>query len=371
MKSIHSGRLERWLGPQGIAELSRLGRGWYGPPIHLLDVPGSVRVCGDGDFVGTFERGYFASSFDVLSEHLKRLARGRASHGQFGSGFAGVADYLYKVKQGYSQKLSYSKAPTGTGTGAPWSAWRITGSPSFPGQGTSPAIDGSGVVCTAATAGALPYNNPATGTMHLTTVEGNWSSSNLSNMLIYDRLWHVGKTMSSVATEAVNTNNLPTRYTNTVAGSVDSVEGNFVFASVEVTLGATAHNWTVCKYTNQGGVTGQSLPSFAGVASSGADRVDHTGPGYWFAPLASGDTGIKNLTQMQCDASVTGTLNFAIGHPIGFCYFPVSQLWFPQDWITNRNQAPRVFDNACLAVLWLSTIGGGQGQMTIELTNAP
>jgi hypothetical protein len=32
---------------------------------------------------------------------------------------------------------------------------------------------------------------------------------------------------------------------------------------------------------------------------------------------------------------------------------PVANLTFPFNWLTNRNQAPRIFDNACLALLVL------------------
>jgi len=58
------------------------------------------------------------------------------------------------------------------------------------------------------------------------------------------------------------------------------------------------------------------------------------------------------LTQMQCDAAVaTGVIWFMIGHPIGFMSFPVASSMLPFDWLTNRNQAPRVFNDACLALL--------------------
>ena len=44
----HSDRLERWLGTERIEKISRNMKGWHGAPIHLLDCPGSVRVCADG-----------------------------------------------------------------------------------------------------------------------------------------------------------------------------------------------------------------------------------------------------------------------------------------------------------------------------------
>jgi hypothetical protein len=75
----------------------------------------------------------------------------------------------------------------------------------------------------------------------------------------------------------------------------------------------------------------------------------------WFAPLANGDVGVKALTQMQCSASVaTGLINFVIGHPIGFMSFPVINSVIPFDWLTNRDLAPRIFNDAYLALLEIS-----------------
>ena len=81
------------------------------------------------------------------------------------------------------------------------------------------------------------------------------------------------------------------------------------------------------------------------------DRLDHP-TAQWFAPLESGDVGIKALTQMQCSAAVaTGAINFVIGHPLGFCLFPIINAILPFDWLTNRDQAPRIFDSACVQFL--------------------
>ena len=71
--SVHSGRLERWLGRDRIEHLSGHMRGWYGPPICLLDCPGSVWMGKDGDFVGDFDRGFFHSAADGMRDYLRRL----------------------------------------------------------------------------------------------------------------------------------------------------------------------------------------------------------------------------------------------------------------------------------------------------------
>jgi len=156
--------------------------------------------------------------------------------------------------------------------------------------------------------------------------------------------------MNSTATEAVT--GVPTRYQSTTATDENYIGDNFGFIEVGTTaLAATAHNWTVCQYVNQTGTGTATLPSVTGNSGAIVDRLDQPLQ-QWFVPLASGDVGIRNWTQMQCSAAVaTGLINFCIGHPIGFMSFPVINSVLPFDWLTNRDQAPRIFDNACLAFL--------------------
>lgn len=343
MKSTHSDRLERWLGKDRIDYISRSMRGWYGPPIHLLDVPGSVRVCGDGDFIGPFERGYFWSAIDALREAYKRAAR--VPPGTLYAGFASISDALARASSGEGQMRVFNKiGPTGV-VAVTSSLWRVGPQPV---AGTAPANAPGGTAFTSASNGALGLANPETGTLHL--VGADVSASVINNsLLLYDLIFGCNKTMNSIAAETVT--GTPTRYQNTTAGTPDYVGGNFLFIQVGGTaLAATAHNWTVCTYTDQDGAS-STMPSLVGNASAIIDRLDHPVQ-QWFAPLAAGGVGIRTLTQMQCDAAVaTGVIWFMIGHPIGMMSFPVINSMLPFDWLTNRNQAPQIFNNACLAFL--------------------
>src|SRR3990167_276935 len=91
-RSTHSGRLERWMGAESIERISKAMKGWYYRPIHILDVPGSVRVGADGDFVGPFERGnYFSAMDSYLEFHAREV---RASYPRMMAGFASISDAL-------------------------------------------------------------------------------------------------------------------------------------------------------------------------------------------------------------------------------------------------------------------------------------
>jgi hypothetical protein len=355
VKPIHADRIERWLGAEKVAHLRAcmgadkpVGRGrWYGRPINLRDVPGSVWITADGDFVGTFGRGGFASALDHLEDHLKRVwrASGHVQHGYARAGFASISDALSRASQGYSQRRPFNKVgPTGV-VGVTSTLWRVGPQPA---AGAAGAAAPGGTAHTSANTGAIAYANPAAGTLHL--VGADVSASVINNsLLLYDRLFSVAKTMNSTATEAVT--GVPTRYQSGTSTVDDYIGDNFGFIEVGATqLAATAHNWTVCTYTDQASAA-STLPSVTGNSAGIVDRLDQPVQ-QWFVPLESGDVGIKAWTQMQCSAAVaTGAINFCIGHPLGFMSFPVINSLLPFDWLTNRDQAPRVFDNACLAFL--------------------
>lgn len=364
-RSVHSGRLARWLGEDRVEHLSRAlcpigGPSWYGPPIHLLDVPGSVRVCQDGDFIGPFDRGLAASALDALWDHLRRL-RVRVSPTQLYAGFPSLDVALSRGSQGFQQSLGGAinkVGPTGV-TGVTSTLWRVGPQPA---AGAAGSAAPGGRAPTDATTGALAFENPASGTLHL--VGADMACSVIGNsLLLYDRLFDVAKTMNSTATEAVT--GVPTRYQSSTPANPDYAGGNFLFIEVGGTaLAATAHNWTTCLYRNQAGTDNQTLPSVAGVSGAIVDRLDQPTQ-TWFCPLATGDTGVMDLAQMQCSASVaTGAINFVIGHPIGFLAFQLINCMLPFDWLTNRSLAPRIFDNACLSFLEINKPGTGSTTYT-------
>ena len=343
-------------------------RGWYGRPICLLDVPGSLWITKDGDFVGHVAGGYFGSMYDFAEDRLRRVWResGRLQHGYANAGFASLSDALLRATQGYRQRASFQKAGTAGVVAVTSSLWGVGPQPA---AGAAPAGAPGGTAQTSATTGAMPFTNPASGTTHLTGADmvGNVGAQTL---LLYDQIFGVAKTMNSAATEAVT--GVPTRYQSVTASAEDFIGDNFGFIQVGGTqLSATAHNWTVCTYQDQGNAA-STLPSIAGNSGGIVNRLDQPA-GQWFAPLASGDYGIRNWTQMQCSASVAnGVIWFMIGHPIGFHCMPVLNLMTPFNWLTNRDPAPRVFDNACLSLLEITRTATGAQTYNgnLQFTNA-
>lgn len=350
--STHSGRLERWLGPQAEV-LSAMGKGWYGPPIPLIGVPGGVYLRGGehgGDFVGPIEGGYFGNLYDFACQRMRAALRrtGRRSVYTTHAGFSSLGDLIAEATSGGKKRIFiYNKTGVTGVTGSTSSLWYEG---STPAAGMTAAGAPAGTAHVSSDTGGFSFSNPSgTDSQHFTRWD-SWASVASNTLLLYDRLFAVEKTMNSTATEAVT--GVPTRYQNTGSGA-DSAAGNFLFIECRATLSGVAHNWTVCEYTDQNGNTGVSLPSVTGNSGCIAKRLDMPTQ-TWFCPLDTGDTGILNITQMQCSANiVAGNIAFVIGHPIAVLAHPIINMVWTLDGVTGAFNLNRIFDDACLAFLEL------------------
>jgi hypothetical protein len=347
--STHSARLERWLGTEQVEGLSRAMQKWYGPPIPVGNTPGAVYAHAGGDFSGPIRGGGVVGFTDfVLTRVRQAVKRMSRRQGTFlAAGFSSLSDLISEATAGGKRRdYTFQKVgPTGVAN-VTSTLWRLGNQPA---AGTTPSAAPGGNAPDDATTGAFPFTNPTSGdTQHIVsanvlgTVAGN-------SLLLYDRIFHVAKTMNSSATEAVS--GVPTRYQNTTLTAADSIAGNFLFVEVGGTaLAATAHNWTTCTYKDQADAA-STLPSLTGNSGAIVDRLDHP-TNQWFAPLETGDSGIKALTQMQCSALVaTGAVNFVIGHPIAWMPCPIANIIIPNDYINTAFNLARIFDDACLAFL--------------------
>lgn len=354
MQHTHSDRLERWLGAEKVAQVSRAmcnpAAKWYGKPIAVHGVPGKVYATKDGDFIGAIDAGYEVSAMDRADDIVRRAVRrerARMAHikrRQLGA-ITSLDEAIAAYFGGGNRSFSLLKSGTTGVVGATNTLWFVG---SQPAAGAAAAAAPGGTVPTDATTGSWPFDNPSVGTQHY--VFGNPIASVAANtLLLYDRLFSVTKTMNSTATEAVT--GVPTRYQSVTPGAADYAENNFLMIECRTVLPATGHNWTTCTYVDQDGNAGATLPSVTGNSANIVNRLDQPA-GSWFCPLASGDHGIKNLTQMQCSAAVaTGAIDFTIGHPIAFMPCGIANFVCEKDGLTTSISLERIFDDACLALL--------------------
>lgn len=359
MRPTHSQRLETWLGAGTIQHLQLAMKGWYGPPIALAGVPGEVFVTRDGDFHGRITEGEHCHFFERVVDWRKRISRGiRIATGperrlQLNAGFASLSDLIAEASAGKRYEWYFQKVgPTGVANVSS-SLWRIGNRPAV---GSAPSGAAGGTAFTDASTGALAFANPTGGdTQHFVAAEAMASVAG-NTLLLYDLIYGCAKTMNSVANESVT--GVPTRYQSSTATAADYAGGNFMFIQVGGTaLAATAHDWGVagganeCLYRNQAGTDNTVMPVLTGNASAIVDRLDHP-TNQWFCPLAAGDTGVMDLAQMRCSATVaTGVIWFMIGHPIAFLPCPIVNLMCAVDGINTAFNMARIFDDACLALL--------------------
>lgn len=338
----HASRIERLLSMDGATkgELERLSsnmKGWYGGPIPVLGVSG-LQVHGDGDF--SFSKG--PNRIDRFQAYLRRVVR-EASKSKFNAGFA-TMDALIAAATNPAKRRDFAFQKLGT-TGAQGfssSLWSCAGTPA---AGAAGAAAPGGTVPTDATLGSFTFANPAGGcTQHVANALAYATVAN--TLLMADRLFSVGKTMASVATEAVTGD--PTRYQSLVLADPNYIGGNFLTIEARVVLAATAHNHTVVQYLDQAGNL-QTMPLLAGISAAAVNRLDHAG---WFCPLAAGSTGVKALRQMQHSASLaSGSLDYAIHHPLA--WWPLSFVAFmmPFDNVNTMINLTRIFDDACIELI--------------------
>ncbi len=307
----------------------------------------------DGGFRGHLREGRFDNlvhaSWARTLRGLQTIERAaRRNRGKMNAGFSSLSDLISEATAGAKRREFQFLKNGATGVVAVTNS--LWGLGAMPPAGANASNAPGGDAPTDATTGAFPFTNPTGGdTQHfvsgypLASVAGN-------TLLLYDRLFAVNKTMASTATESVT--GVPTRYQSSTPANADYAGGNFLFVEVGGTaLAATAHNWTTCLYRNQAGTDAQTLPSLTGNSGAIVRRLDHP-VGQWFAPLATGDTGVMDLNQMQCSASVaTGVINFVIGHPIAWMPCPVINMVCVSDGINSAFNLARIFDDAALAFL--------------------
>lgn len=361
-RHVHPDRLERWLGPAHVATISRAmregggpGQRWHGGPIHVQGVPGEVWATRDGDFIGHLRAGAEATRREWMEDTFRRRRRrlddvihrwAVRQMGQAAAGYTSLSDFISEMSaSGKTKPVNVLKSGT-TGVAASTnSLWRVG---SMPAAGAAASAAPGGIAPTNATTGALPILDVSPDYQYL--VAGDvLATVSAQTLLMYDRIFAVAKTMNSTATEAVT--GVPTRYTSNTSTDVDYAGGNFLFIECGTALAATAHNWTTCTYVDQDGNAGATLPSVTGNSGNIINRLDQP-TGTWFAPLASGDSGIDSLTQMQCSAAVaTGAIDFVIGHPIAWMPCALANFVTPWDVTDRPGRLVRIFDDACLAFL--------------------
>lgn len=177
-------------------------------------------------------------------------------------------------------------------------------------------------------------------------------------MLVDMQCYWPGISMN-VATAQTLTGTPTLRYANGV--------GCRLYNVITTASGATAHNIAV-SYTDQGNAAGNTLPvTVACTASAIAGHITHSGTAannYGpFLPLASGDTGVRNVATVTISAaSGAGVSALVLARPLAQIPIVTASVYAERDLLNQLPSLPQIQDGACLT--WLYFAGAATGAST-------
>lgn len=226
-----------------------------------------------------------------------------------------------------------------------YSCWKYDG---FPGPGANPTTVAAP---TKSTDGSLQGITNAGGGREKQLLAAQIVTSqpgDVSCILLYDRLLHIGGLDGTVTTAQTVGGSL-TRNTGGV--------GNKIFVEIYTAVGSTARTITA-SYTDQGGNSGTTQAvTFGGTAGT----VGNDANLFLELPLAAGDYGVQGVTSVTIGTGSTGTAgNFGVtvARPIAYL-FTNNRGQIERDF-TRGPGGPRVIESdACLA---FAVLAGSTGE---------
>jgi len=224
------------------------------------------------------------------------------------------------------QRKEIYKTPT-TGVVANWwSAWAAVGMPTAGAFALGNAT--TGVVPTKATTGAIDFVNPSSGSSYLGRLDMALGQTGAARL--YDRLWHFGDWIPTTVALAIT----PPALTRPDA------LGENVGLWLEIATATSAVATFTATYTNQAGTTGQTATLVTAGTTIGLMQQFN---------LASGDTGVRAVTNIVCSAVLTGTVNLILARPVGTA--AVLRQATPTGFDGISLGLPRIYNDACLALM--------------------
>lgn len=229
---------------------------------------------------------------------------------------------------GNSPKQSFYKIGGGTATGFFQSLWRASG---FPAAAAAGPANGSNATYDRTATGALPLQAPSA-TSYFAAFEA--TAQVAGTLLIYDRVADWGVNAAVNTSQAMAAVTLPAR-----ASAWTDMQ---LWMEVETALGATQTGNITINYSDQGNAAGvTAVGQFAASAPIGRAVP---------VSLASGDTGVRNVTSVQLTTASTGKLNAVLRKPIASLNIASVGASVNIGWPETDLEV--VGDSACLELLW-------------------
>lgn len=269
-----------------------------------------------------------------------------------------IDNLITSMSGGKVNRQDWNKIWTGTATAGRW--YELM---SFGGYPPATTYPGTALACVNVTDAAgdgttrfgLPHGGDvSTDIKHLLNMAA-WSTAATGVpavlKLVDLQCYWPGISMNSSSAQTLS--GTPTlRYTNGV--------GCRLALAIRTASGATAHNLSL-SYTDQDSNTGNTMPvTVACTASAIVGHITHSGVAANNygpeLPLASGDTGVKNVASVTLSAaSGSGTAVLLLYRPLATITLTVASLMTEKDLLNQIPSLPRIVDGACLG--WI--VGAG------------
>jgi len=355
-RPVREGLLASYLGEDMLQSIYRASVGVKvpiaigGTPFFAVDsliIP-SPRDIQRGSSLQNLHRGYEAAAEPTLWYRGRPLPPIRG-----GAGFTSLSDLISEATAGGKrQDVHFTKAgPTKTvGRGAELFFKGTFPVPTTEGTGSG-GTTGTGRILTSASVGAMKQQDPTGGDqLHIVSATANGTIGN-NILLFYDRLWDMAHVLT-VDPRSCDAAHVPTRYQ-----AVATAPGSFLSGGVAVVLPA-ASNTATFDYVDDAG-NASTTPAVALLTGAVVGTIVLTTPN-WFVPLASGDVGIRALSNSAnavnlSAAYASGEVNWFIGHPLMMIPLPITNLPVMIDGINSAFNLARIYDGACLALMELPT----------------
>ena len=254
-----------------------------------------------------------------------------------------IASPLQRIQMKRTASVTSVAAQTTT-------VWQAAGNP---GAGTlAIGNTANGVVPTDATTGYPPINafgGGAKGTISRLV----FSNSVASKIELFDRVFACGAYAFNANTALVSQPSFSSR----IPGGTDY---NGLMLYVEAVTAFTGTPSFSINYLDQGGAAGAT-----GVISAGAALIVGRG---LFMPLAAGDSGISQITNVACTVATAGTFNVSILRPLGEGRGDIANWQERQDWFGTGG--PEVFaDSALYPLVTPDSTATGLPTITVDIRN--
>lgn len=262
------------------------------------------------------------------------------------TGFATVDAAIAVARSGKLQRVPYSKTMAAVAVvNIPYTLWRATGYPTV-GVATTKGV-ANGRANSKTTQGALDINDAASGELSFLASFGS-NTASTGTLILCDRMAECNLDASEANGGTIVGLDASARMAATTAPG----DGGQIWC--EVTTAFVGTSSITFEATDQLGTTAQAQQVIT--ETSGAVIERSVNSQLWQG-LAAGTTGVRALTKSNLTVAggATGAFSACIVRPLGYITLPISGQFIERDFICELPSAPRIWDNACLFMIWIPT----------------